>query len=72
MLRHPILFGEAIWPFGWSLIFKSIPGFAFAFIWLVCLYLLTYTEEERLIEEHGEAYIRYQHQVPRFFPHFRK
>ncbi|MFQ6124600.1 MAG: methyltransferase family protein [Candidatus Heimdallarchaeota archaeon] len=71
IIRHPILFGEAIWPFGWSIIFKSIPGFIFSFVWLTCLYLFTYTEEERLIEEHGETYTRYKQQVPRFFPRFR-
>lgn len=72
ILRHPIMFGEAVWPFGWALIFKSIPGVLFAFVWLVCLYLFSYPEEERLLEEHGAAYTQYQQQVPRFFPRFRK
>ena len=31
-------------------------------------YLLTFFEEEKLIEEHGEKYLKYRESVPRIIP----
>ena len=36
------------------------------------LYLLTILEEEKLVQEYGEDYIRYQREVPRIIPFVRQ
>ena len=71
MTRHPLMLGEILWPFGWSIIFQSIPGLLFSFFWMFCMYMFSIVEEERLVEEYGEDYLDYQRRVPKFIPRIR-
>lgn len=68
LVRHPIMFCDSFWPLGLSLIFRSIIGAALTVVWFVVAYLLTYLEEEKLVEEYGEQYLRYKEKVPRIIP----
>lgn len=65
-MRHPILFFS-----GMFLIFRPVMGL-FYLTCLICIILYIYIgsfyEEKRLIEKFGERYIKYQKEVPRFFP----
>jgi protein-S-isoprenylcysteine O-methyltransferase Ste14 len=68
IVRHPVMFCDSFWPLGLSLIFKSIYGTVFTLIWFIGAYLVTLVEEKELIEEYGDAYIRYRKKVPRIIP----
>lgn len=68
VVRHPIMFCDASWPLGWSLIFRSVVGTALVIVWFTVTYLLTFLEEEKLIEAYGEQYLGYRERVPRIIP----
>ena len=65
-MRHPILFFG-----GMFLILRPVMSL-FYLTCLICIILYIYIgsfyEEKRLIEKFGERYIKYQKEVPRFFP----
>jgi methanethiol S-methyltransferase len=65
-MRHPILFFS-----GMFLILRPVMSL-FYLTCLICIILYIYIgsfyEEKRLIEKFGEKYIKYQKEVPRFFP----
>jgi len=69
IVRHPLYFFSFIGILGLGLISKnmlvlsSLVGF-FAFLYP----LVIISEEKVLIEKHGEEYMSYMKQVPRFFP----
>jgi len=68
VMRHPILFANILWPLGWSAIFGSWIGVALVPAWAVLVHLMSFLEEDRLIETYGDDYRRYREQVPRIFP----
>lgn len=68
IVRHPVMFCDIFWPLGLAIIFSSIIGLTMAFVWGVYIYLFTFFEDERLIEEYGEAYKEYKKKVPRIIP----
>lgn len=68
VVRHSIMFCDAFWPLGWSLIFRSVVGTALVIVWFSVTYLLTILEEEKLIEVYGERYQEYRERVPRIIP----
>jgi len=72
IVRHPVMFCDSFWPLGWSLIFGSLIGILLTPIWFGVSYYLTILEEERLVQEYGEDYIRYQRKVPRIIPFVRQ
>jgi protein-S-isoprenylcysteine O-methyltransferase Ste14 len=68
LIRHPFMLCDIIWPLRWSLIFGSVLGTVLTPIWWLVIYILTYVEEEALVQEYGDAYREYQARVPRFIP----
>jgi protein-S-isoprenylcysteine O-methyltransferase Ste14 len=68
VVRHPIMFCDSFWPLGLSLIFRSIIGTVLVVVWFFTAYLLTFLEEEKLIEEYGDRYLKYRAKVPRIIP----
>jgi protein-S-isoprenylcysteine O-methyltransferase Ste14 len=68
VVRHPIYFCDIFWPLGLSLIFRSLIGTALTVVWFIIFYLLTFLEEEKLIEEYGDEYLKYKQKVPRIIP----
>lgn len=68
IVRHPIMFCDSFWPLGLSLIFRSLIGTALVVVWFIVSYLLTFLEEEKLIEEYGDKYLKFRERVPRIIP----
>jgi protein-S-isoprenylcysteine O-methyltransferase Ste14 len=68
IVRHPILFANVLWPLGWSLICGSWIGVALWPIWSLLAYLMSFIEEDRMIEAYGDAYRLYRTKVPRIIP----
>ncbi|MFQ6123971.1 MAG: methyltransferase family protein [Candidatus Heimdallarchaeota archaeon] len=68
VIRHPIMFCDSFWPLGLSLVFRSSIGTALVGVWFIAAYLLTFLEEEKLIEEYGEDYLKYKEKTPRIIP----
>ena len=68
VVRHPILFANILWPLGWSALFGSWMGLALVPVWTFIAYLMSFLEEDRLIEVYGDEYRRYRLQVPRLIP----
>jgi protein-S-isoprenylcysteine O-methyltransferase Ste14 len=71
IVRHPLMFRDAFWPLGWSLLFASVWGAALTAVWCLICWLLTHVEERQLIEVHGIQYTEYQRRVPRLIPFLR-
>jgi len=71
IVRHPILFANILWPLGWSVIFGSWVGLALVPVWFYLVYLMSFIEEDRLVETYGDDYRRYREQVPRLIPFVR-
>ena len=63
VVRHPIYFGDAFWPLGWSMMFNASYSLMLSPLWLVVLLLFSLIEEERLVEEYGEEYRKYRERV---------
>jgi len=65
-MRHPIMFFSLMF-----IMLRPVMGL-FYLTCLICIILYIYIgsfyEEKRLIEKFGERYIKYQEEVPRFFP----
>jgi len=68
IVRHPILFANIIWPLGWSMVFGSWIGVALVPAWFLLVYLMSFIEEDRLIEVYGNDYVEYRRRVPRLIP----
>jgi protein-S-isoprenylcysteine O-methyltransferase Ste14 len=68
IVRHPILFANILWPLGWSLIWRSCIGVALVAFWFLLVYLMSFIEEDRLVETYGEPYREYRRSVPRLIP----
>jgi protein-S-isoprenylcysteine O-methyltransferase Ste14 len=63
VVRHPIYFGDAFWPLGWSVMFNASYSFMLSPIWLIILLLFSSVEEERLVEKYGDEYVKYKQRV---------
>ena len=68
VVRPPIMFCDSFWPLDWSLVIRSSIGTSLVVVWFMVAYLLTVLEEEKLIETHGEQYLKYRERVPRIIP----
>jgi protein-S-isoprenylcysteine O-methyltransferase Ste14 len=68
IVRHPLMFRDAFWPLGWSLIFASTIGVALTVVWFLICWLFTFVEERRLRESYGSEYEEYRRRVPRLVP----
>ena len=68
LVRHPMMFGGMLSVLGWSLVWHSVVGVGMAAVYGLCGWLSSFPEEERLLEEYGDDYRRYQREVPRFVP----
>lgn len=71
IIRHPILFANILWPLGWSALFGSGTALLLVAVWFLLVYLMSFLEEDRLVETYGEAYRDYQRRVPRLIPFVR-
>jgi protein-S-isoprenylcysteine O-methyltransferase Ste14 len=63
VVRHPIYFGDAFWPLGWSVMFNASYSLMLSPLWLIILLLFSSVEEERLVEEYGDEYVKYKQRV---------
>jgi protein-S-isoprenylcysteine O-methyltransferase Ste14 len=63
VVRHPIYFGDAFWPLGWSIMFDAGYSLMFSPLWLIILFLFSSVEEKRLAEEYGNEYEKYKQRV---------
>jgi len=52
VVRHPIYFGDAFWPLGWSIMFNASYSLMLSPLWLAILLLFSLIEEERRIDEY--------------------
>lgn len=68
VVRHPMYFGDSIWPLGWSLIFGALCSSMLTPVWIVLYALTTRVEEEALLKIYGEEYDRYRRGVKRIIP----
>ena len=72
-VRHPLYFGTLLTIWGVLLIFPTDAMFAFALISTIYLIIGSRLEEEKLVRQFGDAYRRYQREVPMLLPfRFRK
>jgi len=72
IVRHPVMFCDAFWPLGLSLMAGSIIGVALTPVWMLLAGLVTFPEEELLVEEYGDSYRDFQKRVPRLIPSVRR
>jgi protein-S-isoprenylcysteine O-methyltransferase Ste14 len=65
IIRHPMYLALII--FLWSTIFTAMDFFINV---LLTVYVIigTYLEEKKLVREFGNAYVKYQHEVPMLLP----
>jgi len=69
IVRHPIYFGDSIWPLGWSIIFGGLYPALLTPLWFI-FYILTINKEENiLIRKYGEEYIEYRKRVKSIIPY---
>jgi len=68
VVRHPIYFGDLMWPIGLSITFGAICSLMLTPIW-IAIYLYTIDIEEKwLVKEYGEKYLRYRKRVKKLIP----
>ncbi len=68
IVRHPIYFGDIMWPIGLSIIFGAICSLLLSPIWII-FYLYTISEEEKvLIHIYGDRYLNYRRRVKKIIP----
>ncbi len=66
IVRHPMYFGDVLWPIGWSIIFNAGYALALTPLWFILRLSFSILEEEKLIaDRYGEEYVRYQQKVPK-------
>ena len=64
LVRHPMYLGDVLWPLGLGVMLDASYAVALVPLWWLLRACLTFLEEERLIDKHGEAYRAYQARVP--------
>jgi len=69
IVRHPIYFGDSIWPLGWSIIFGGLYPALLTPLWFIFYILTINKEEDILIKNYGEKYIEYCKKVKRIIPY---
>jgi len=69
VVRHPIYFGDSVWPLGWSIMFGAICSSLLTPIWLIIYIITTYPEERVLKEMYGDRYEEYKRRVKRIIPY---
>jgi protein-S-isoprenylcysteine O-methyltransferase Ste14 len=67
-VRHPLYFGTLLIVVGTLLIFPNDAMFSFTLISTIYLVLGSRLEEEKLVAQFGEAYRKYQREVPMLLP----
>ncbi len=67
-VRHPLYFGTLLTIWGVLLVFPTDAMFAFALISTIYIVIGSRLEEEKLVAQFGEAYRRYQRDVPMLLP----
>jgi len=67
-VRHPLYFGTLLIIIGALFIFPTDAMFAFVLISTIYLVLGSRLEEKKLVAQFGEAYRRYQREVPMLVP----
>lgn len=67
-VRHPIYSGIILAALGWLLLSFSPPTMLVVGVTFAYLPIGIRLEEQKLIEIHGEAYLRYKAEVPALFP----
>ncbi len=67
-VRHPLYFGTLLMVVGVLFIFPNDAMFAFALISTIYLIIGSRLEEEKLVAQFGEAYRKYQREVPMLLP----
>ncbi|MBN2556595.1 MAG: isoprenylcysteine carboxylmethyltransferase family protein [Anaerolineales bacterium] len=68
-IRHPMIAGVLLMLLGESVLLTSIPVFIwFAVFFLLNVFYLPFSEERGLRKRYGEAYARYQENVPAWIP----
>jgi protein-S-isoprenylcysteine O-methyltransferase Ste14 len=69
-IRHPIYTAIMAASLGWSLLWISPLGVILA-VFLCIFFVLKTNAEERFLKLRYPEYVRYSHEVPRFFPRVR-
>ena len=67
-VRHPLYFGTLLTVWGVLFIFPTDAMFSFALISTIYVIMGSRLEEEKLVAQFGEAYRRYQRDVPMLVP----
>lgn len=67
-VRHPLYYGNLLIIWGVLLVFPTDAIFAFALISTIYLVIGSRLEEEKLVKQFGEAYRKYQREVPMLLP----
>ncbi len=67
-VRHPLYYGTLLIILGTLLVFPTDAMFAFALISTIYLVIGSRLEEEKLVAQFGEAYRKYQREVPMLLP----
>ncbi|MBK9017622.1 MAG: isoprenylcysteine carboxylmethyltransferase family protein [Saprospiraceae bacterium] len=71
-VRHPLYFGTLLIVVGVLFIFPNDAMFAFALISTIYLIIGSRLEEEKMVAQFGEAYRKYQREVPMLLPFRRR
>ncbi len=67
-VRHPLYAGTYLLIGGWMMMFPEWRAVVAGAVTAVYLYVGSELEERRLVRQYGEAYRKYQREVPRLFP----
>ncbi len=68
IVRHPIYFGDSIWPVGLSIIFGAFCSLLLTPIWIIAYLYTIEKEEEFLIKIYRDEYLKYRKKVKKFIP----
>lgn len=64
VVRHPMYLGDVLWALGLSIALNATYAVALTPLWWLLRAALSLLEEERLVDKHGEAYLKYRERVP--------
>ena len=71
-VRHPLYTGTLLFTWGLFFVFPFLSHFIAVAIMSLYIIVGIKLEEEKLVEEFGEAYLAYQLKVPMLIPRLRK
>ena len=66
LTRNPQIVGFSLGIFGFVMLWPSWHMMLSLFLYVVLVHLMVVTEEEHLLDRHGNEYLRYCEQVPRY------